>query len=118
MIADDFPLYRYRATVRRIIDGDTIEVALDYGDHTYRTRRIRLLGYNATEMVGESRAAGYAARDALAKILPDGCRVYLATQLDRTNFDRLLAWGYADGDGSELLDISAAMIAAGHGAPA
>lgn len=112
----DWPLFRYRATVTRIIDGDTCEVELDLGDRTYRTRRIRLLGFNAPELYqGPDQAAGAAARDALAALIPPGSRVYVATELDRTSFDRLLGRVHAPGPGDELLDIAEAMIASGHG---
>lgn len=114
--ASDFKLYRYRATVTRIIDGDSIETMLDLGDRTYRTRRIRLLGYDAPELFsGDDREAGGAAREALGAIMPVGSRVYIETKLDRTSFDRLLGWCYAPGTGDELLDVAEAMIASGHG---
>jgi micrococcal nuclease len=118
MNESDFPLFHYRAMVEHIVDGDTIQVLLDLGDRTYRTRRVRLLGYNAPEIVGQNRAAGIAARDALAEIIPPDSRVYIETYLDRESFDRLLGHVYAPGNGDELLDVAGAMIASGHGAKA
>lgn len=117
MNVSEFCLYRYRGTVNRVIDGDTIEVfPFDLGDRVYRTRRIRLLGYDAPELFsGTDRDAGTAARDALAAILPVGSRIYIETKLDRTSFDRLLGTVYAQGNGDELLGVAEAMIASGHG---
>lgn len=116
MYVTDWPLYRYRATVTRIIDGDTVEVEISLGCRVYTVRRIRLLGFNAPELYqGPDQAAGAAARDALAALIPPGSRVYVATELDRTSFDRLLGRMYAPGPGDELIDIAEAMIASGHG---
>ncbi len=109
-----WPLFHYRGMVERVLDGDTISVFLDLGDHTYRSRRIRLLGYNAPELFsGVNREAGAAAKNALTALIPVGSTVYLETQLDHTSFERLLAWTYAPGSGDELLDVAAAMIAGG-----
>lgn len=113
----DFPRYHYAANVTRVIDGDTIECLLDLGDRTYRTRRIRILGYDAPEIVGASHLSGLAAKLALEAIIPVGSRVYIATQLDRTSFDRLLGWVYAIANDDDLYEVSQAMIAGGHHVP-
>lgn len=113
-----WPLYHYRGVVDRIVDGDTIQVLISLGCHAYTMRRVRLLGYNAPEVVGVNRAAGLASASALEHIIPVGSRVYLETYLDRASFDRLLAHVYAPGSGDELLDVAAAMIAGGHGVAA
>jgi len=115
----DFGLYHYRGTVSRIVDGDTIEVnPFDLGDHTYRTRRIRIIGYDAPEVVGASKAAGLLAADALADLLPVGSTVYIETKLDRTSFDRLLGIVYVEGSDGNLYKVSDAMIAGGFGVTA
>lgn len=114
MNVSEWPLFRYRGMVERILDGDTISVFLDLGDRTYRSRRIRLLGYDAAELFsGSDREAGADAKAALEAIVPVGCTVYIATQLDHTSFDRLLGVCYAAGSGDELLDVAASMIASG-----
>ncbi len=115
-----WPLYHYRGTVSRIIDGDTIEVnPFDLGDHTYRTRRIRIIEYNAPELFsGDDREAGALARDALADILPIGSKVYIETKLDRTSFDRLLGIVYVEGSDGNLYKVSDAMVSGGFGVAA
>ncbi len=114
-----WPAYHYRATMTRIIDGDSIEVLLDLGDRTYRTRRIRIIGFNAPELFsGDDREAGGLARDALADLLPIGSRVYIETKLDRTSFDRLLGIVYVEGSDGNLYKVSEAMIAGGFGVTA
>ena len=119
MRIEDWPLYRYRASMVKTIDGDTCEVSIDFGDRTYRRRRIRLLGYDAPELFhGDNRDAGRAARDALATLLPAGSLLYIETELDRTSFDRLLARVYFDAGSGELRDVADEMVASGHGVPA
>ena len=111
-----WPRYHYAATMTRIIDGDTVEVLLDLGDRTYRTRRVRIIEYNAPELFsGDDRLAGELARDALADLLPVGSTVYIETKLDRTSFDRLLGIVYVEGSDGNLYKVSEAMISGGFG---
>ena len=42
-------LYCYRATVLRVVDGDTIDVMLDLGFSVSLKERIRFYGINAPE---------------------------------------------------------------------
>lgn len=114
-----WPAYHYTAEVRRIIDGDSIEVLLSMGDRTYRIRRIRIIEYDAPELFsGDDREAGELARDALADLLPIGSKVYIETKLDRTSFDRLLGIVYVEGSDGDLYKVSEAMISGGFGEPA
>jgi len=115
MRVSDFPLYRYRATVRKIVDGDTAEVLMSMGDRLYCVRRIRILGFDAPELIGVTHEAGGAARDALALIIPIGSRVYIETKLDRVSFDRLLGIVYVEGSDGNLYKVSESMIAGGFG---
>lgn len=40
-------MYEYRATLLRVIDGDTIEVDLDLGFHVHYRAHVRMAGYDA-----------------------------------------------------------------------
>ena len=42
-------LYNYRATLDRVIDGDTIDVSVDLGFDTWKKVRVRMMGMNAPE---------------------------------------------------------------------
>jgi len=114
MNISDFPRYHYAGTVERIVDGDTAQILLDLGDRTYRSRRIRILGYDAPEMVGADRAAGMEAKAALEAIAPLGSRVYIATHLDRTSFDRLLGYVFIEGTDGTLHEVAQLMMNAGY----
>ncbi|MDQ3541611.1 MAG: hypothetical protein M3440_13090 [Chloroflexota bacterium] len=121
MNVNDWPRFRYRAVVvltpkgKPVVDGDTFDCIVDFGDYTYRRRRIRVLGYDSAEVVGAKKADGLLAADALADLIPVGSYVYLHTKLDRENFDRLLAWVYVEGSDGNLYDIAEAMVSGGFG---
>lgn len=116
MRVSEWPRFHYAGTVERIVDGDTAQILLDLGDRTYRTRRIRILGYNAPELFsGDDRVRGLEAKDALELIIPIGCRVYIKTHLDRTSFDRLLGTVYVEGSDGDLYDVAEAMVSGGFG---
>lgn len=42
-------LYTYKATCTNVVDGDTIDILIDYGFDTYAKRRVRLLGVDTPE---------------------------------------------------------------------
>ncbi|MCC5796981.1 MAG: thermonuclease family protein [Methylophaga sp.] len=80
---------RYRVTVKRVIDGDTVVLDDD--------RRVRLLGINTPEIANRYRDAepgGEAAKQWLEQRLADGVMFieYDQTQLDQ--YGRLLAYCY------------------------
>jgi endonuclease YncB( thermonuclease family) len=120
--AGDFPLHNYTSIMRFAVDGDTIEVDTVLRDGEKNglgrqvvTERIRLLGYNAPEL---NQPGGVDAKDALDRLIPAGDIVYIHTYYDRRSFNRLLAWSYLDGGGSELLDVAQSMISGGYGVEA
>lgn len=56
------PAYEYRASLRRVVDGDTIDLDIDLGFELRCVTRVRLLGVDTPEVVGASKLAGLAAR--------------------------------------------------------
>jgi micrococcal nuclease len=42
-------MYEYKATVRRVIDGDTLDLHIDLGLRSFRNERVRLYGINTPE---------------------------------------------------------------------
>lgn len=56
------PAYEYRATVRRVVDGDTLDLAIDLGFECTLVTRVRLLGLNTPEVVGASKPQGLASK--------------------------------------------------------
>jgi micrococcal nuclease len=97
------PDYCYRGNVRRVVDGDTVDVAVDLGFYTIAVLRFRLDGINAPELhaqdLGE-RARGIAARDRLAQMLPAGALVTLRS-MKTEKYGRWLAQVIA-ADGTDV----------------
>ena len=111
-------LFHYKATVDRVIDGDTIDVVLDLGfDISYRGR-IRFEGINAPESRTRDaveKQAGLAAKRYVEDWI-NGLerRVIIQTSLDdRGKFGRIL--GRILNDEGECLNDE--MVSLGHATP-
>jgi micrococcal nuclease len=111
-------LFHYKATVDRVIDGDTIDVTLDLGfDISYRGR-IRFQGINAPESRTRDaveKQAGLAAKRYVEDwINGHEQRVIIQTSLDdRGKFGRIL--GRILNDEGECLNDE--MVSLGHATP-
>jgi micrococcal nuclease len=68
-------LWNYRGTVKRIIDGDTIEVEVDCGFRIIHNCHLRLKGIDAPEVRGPEREAGLKATDFLETLIPVGSKI-------------------------------------------
>lgn len=87
------PMFRYRATIVDVYDGDTVKADIDLGFGIVKRREtFRLAAINAPEVRGESREAGLVARDALRrKILH--AEVELSTMKTRRGSDKRGKYG-------------------------
>ena len=80
----DCGLYRYRAVITEVYDGDTVTADIDLGFNTWRRgEKLRLYGIDTPEVRGAERERGLVARDAL-RALVLGREVVLCTLEDRT----------------------------------
>lgn len=70
------PTYTYHATVVRIVDGDTLDVLLDYGDYLSQQRRLRLQHVDAYEHTTEK---GAEATALVNRELPVGAQIVVTT---------------------------------------
>jgi len=59
-------MYEYRATLDRVIDGDTVDVFIDLGFDIIKSARIRLLGIDTPELRSKEELEKQAAQDAKA----------------------------------------------------
>lgn len=98
-------VWEYRATVERVIDGDTQVYVIDCGFRVYTRVHLRLSGVDAPEAHTD---AGAAAAAWLAEWMPPGSPVVVATELDRS-FNRYLAAVTYGGR-----DVARALVDAGH----
>ena len=87
-------MYEYKATIRRVVDGDTVDVTLDLGFDILYNNRIRLLGIDAPESRTrdlEEKSLGLAAKDRVKELCPVGSTVILRTTKDgKGKFGRIL----------------------------
>lgn len=75
-------MHKYKATVNRVIDGDTIDVDIDLGFFTVlHAQRIRLYGIDAPELRGSERLEGLEAKAWLKQKI-EGKEIELVTFKD------------------------------------
>ena len=89
-------MYQYRATIVRVIDGDTVEADVQLGFHVSLRAMFRLSGINTPEVRGPERPLGLAAKaylQVLLNDLTDGSReLLIKTKKDKTGkYGRYLA---------------------------
>lgn len=99
-----------KAKVLGVIDGDTVDVEIDYGFRIVQSHRVRLAGIDAPE-VNRIGPEGENARDWLRALLPVGCPVQLVTEKPADKYGRYLAWILRP---NESVSINEQLIKSGH----
>jgi micrococcal nuclease len=100
------------ARVIRVVDGDTIVVALEG-----RQERVRYIGIDTPESVDPRSPVECYGKEAAAENqrLVGGKQVYLARDIsERDRFDRLLRYVYVDDAADELVFVNLALVAGGY----
>ena len=106
----------YEATIRRVIDGDSVVCDISCGFDIYLNKQnVRLYKIDTPETRGgtsELKALGYAAKQYVKEELPAGAQVLLKTYIDgRGKFGRLLASIYKkEGSGYETKSINQKLL--------
>lgn len=94
-------MYQYKIkSIRKIIDGDTIDVDIDLGFGIIISHRVRLTGINAAEtrtLNLEEKAKGVAAKDWLKKELSREGELIIETEKE-DKYGRYLGILYYEGD--------------------
>ena len=76
-------MYEYKATIKRWVDGDTVDVDVDLGfDVLLSNQRVRLYGVNTPETRTRDlaeKARGLAAKEYVNQLAPEGSTVILQT---------------------------------------
>ena len=116
MSSGDYRLmYEYSATIRRWVDGDTVDVTLDLGFDILYNNRIRLYGINTPESRTrdlEEKERGLAAKDRVKELCPVGSSVTLKTTKDgRGKFGRILGEIFVPG---AVQSINQLLVEEGH----
>lgn len=102
----DYP----KAKVLFVVDGDTVDVEIDYGFRIVQSHRVRLAGVDAPE-VNRMGPEGENSRDWLRDRLPVGCPIHLVTEKPADKYGRYLAWIVRP---TESVSINEQLIKAGH----
>ncbi len=104
-------LYTYKATIERVVDGDTIDVTLDLGfDVRLHKQRCRLAGIDTPESRTRDLAEkklGLAAKDRLIELCVGSITI---KSLGKGKYGRILAIPYTENDE----DICQMLINEGH----
>lgn len=106
-------MYRYHATLVRIIDGDTLDLSVDLGFRIKQQIRVRLADIDAPEIRGEHKEAGRAAVRWLSRELNRPEQLIVETR-KTGKYGRWLATLYV---GDTTKSINHRMIANGHAIP-
>ena len=117
-------LWSYRASVVRIVDGDTVDVDVDLGFHVYVRVRLRLAWIDAAELRGPERALGQLASGHLRELIEQFAVgrdeqnrpvIYVRTQKDRRGkYGRWLATLFGVNQHRDLIDLNLKMYADGY----
>lgn len=96
-------MYKYEATIRRWVDGDTVDVDIDLGfGIIFHNQRIRLYGIDAYESRTrdlEEKRKGLAAKEFVNEVAPVGSKVTLVTYKEsKGKYGRILGEIFIDGD--------------------
>ena len=106
-------MHEYNAIVRRVVDGDTMDVTLDLGFDILYNNRIRLYGINTPESRTrdlEEKKLGLAAKDRVKELCPVGSSVIIKTTKEgRGKYGRILGEIFV-GD----VNINKQLVAEGH----
>ena len=80
-------MHEYNCTIRRVVDGDTVDVDIDLGfDMWIHNERVRLFGIDTPESRTrdlEEKKAGLFAKDVVLHYLPEGSKQILRTHKDK-----------------------------------
>jgi len=109
-------MYRYKVYVKRIVDGDTVDVDIDLGfGMIYKKQRVRMMGIDTPESRTrdlEEKFYGKASKAHLTKIL-NGQDVQLVSH-DKGKFGRILGELYV---GNSNFSVNQQMIKEYHAVP-
>ena len=106
-------MYEYKGIIRRVVDGDTVDITLDLGFDILYNNRIRLVGIDTPESRTrdlEEKKLGLAAKDRVKELCPVGSTVTVKTTKDgRGKFGRILGEIYV-GD----VNVNKLLVEEGH----
>lgn len=114
-------MFEYKATVIRVVDGDTLELELDLGFDTFRKEKVRLARVDTPEVYGVKKESAEYQKGQLASqftkewIEKTNGEIVVKTEKDKTGkYGRYIVEVFA-GDGDSVGEnLQEAIIAAGY----
>jgi len=93
----------YKCIIKRVIDGDTIDIDIDLGfDVWLKNQRIRLCGINTPEIRTrdtEEKEMGIESKKFVEEHFPEGSeRIFISSVFERGKFGRILGDFYMPSD--------------------
>lgn len=95
-------MYEYKAKLKRVVDGDTIDFDVDLGFGIHFNERFRLLGVNTPEIYGrnapEQMSEGLRAKEMVSAMIESAQSIIIRTHKDqKEKYGRYLAEIILDG---------------------
>jgi len=104
--------WNFLATVKKVIDGDTIKFTIDRGFYDYSVMNIRLARIDAPEK-RKGETEGYASKEWLEKLL-EGHDVILLNTFKHGKYRWVADLYLKDESGEFTINISDELVKAGH----
>lgn len=104
-------MYQYYVRdVKKVVDGDTLDVVIDLGFNILFEQRVRMAGIDTPESRTKDRfekSLGIESKEYLKKHLKDAKSVVIKTEKMNSSekYGRILGWVYINGDTVSLNDI-------------
>lgn len=111
-------MYEYKATLVRVVDGDTLHLTIDCGLDIKTKMTVRLYGLNCPEMsTKEGRAAKEFAEEWIRLNAPNYNVIVVTHKDKREKYGRYLGDILADDSSQDSPSLNEALLAAGHAVP-
>lgn len=114
----DERLWFWRGRVRRVVDGDTVDVVVDHGFNHFSFQRLRLLDVDTPELRSrdeQERAKAQVAKNRVIELCNG--REILFRSKKGDSFGRWLATIYIDVEGAAMKDLGQLLIEEGLAQP-
>ena len=105
-------LYNYEAIVKRVIDGDTIDLTIKIGFYLKYDTPVRLLDINTPEIRGIEKPQGLISKSYVEEVLPIGKNIEIHTEKDDV-FGRWLGVIHYLNDDGEALNLNCELLELG-----
>ena len=112
------PSYTYRASLIKVIDGDTIDVYVNLGFYTVQRKRLRFLLVDTEELRDSDMRRREKAQEAKARVtelLEGADKIYVQTKMDTTGkYGRVLAYVWYMGEDGIAHNLNQQLIDEGY----